>query len=207
MGHWIIGSLGLFRKQTWIYWVKKHRCEFFWNYFHLWNWNNTVMWLRAVRYDDIYRMDEIKSLSFHIMFYRLFRGVAKYIVYAHTFSSFGWLRSLHATTGREGETEAGSEQEHYQPRQNEELVPKRGTTSVAWTHVLSTAVLKQPILSHWNANNRAMYAPSLFLCERSAHFFCRFIGLERLHKHNYMHKNPHLCKYPHKHSDLGLKRE
>ncbi len=43
---------------------------------------------RAVRYDDIYRMDEIKSLSFHIMFYRLFRGVAKYIVYG-TFSSFG----------------------------------------------------------------------------------------------------------------------
>ncbi len=30
---------------------------------------------RAVRYDDIYRMDEIKSLSFHIMFYRLFCGV------------------------------------------------------------------------------------------------------------------------------------
>ncbi len=37
---------------------------------------------------DIYRMDEIKSLSFHIMFYRLFRGVAKYIVYGNTFSSF-----------------------------------------------------------------------------------------------------------------------
>ncbi len=36
---------------------------------------------RAVRSDDMYRMDEIKSLSFHIMFYRLFRGVAKYIVY------------------------------------------------------------------------------------------------------------------------------
>ncbi len=34
------------------------------------------------------RMDEIKSLSFHIMLYRLFRGVAKYIVYV-TFSSFG----------------------------------------------------------------------------------------------------------------------
>ncbi len=31
---------------------------------------------RAVRYDDIYRMDEIKSLSFHILLYRLFRGVA-----------------------------------------------------------------------------------------------------------------------------------
>ncbi len=64
---------------------------------------------RAVRYDDIYRMDEIKSLSFHIMFYRLFCGVAKYIVYGNTFSSFGWLRSLHATTGHEGETEPGGE--------------------------------------------------------------------------------------------------
>ncbi len=40
---------------------------------------------RAVQYDDIYRMDEIKSLSFHIMFYRLFRGVAKYIVYGVTY--------------------------------------------------------------------------------------------------------------------------
>ncbi len=41
---------------------------------------------RAVRYDDIYRMDEIKRLSFHIMFYRLFRGVAKYIVSGNIFS-------------------------------------------------------------------------------------------------------------------------
>ncbi len=48
-----------------------------------------IVVFRAVRYDDIYRMDEIKSLSFHIMFYRLFRGVAKYIVYGNTFSSFG----------------------------------------------------------------------------------------------------------------------
>ncbi len=42
---------------------------------------------RAVRYDDIYRMDEIKSLSFHIMFYHLYRGVTKYIVSGNTFSS------------------------------------------------------------------------------------------------------------------------
>ncbi len=55
---------------------------------------------RAVRYDDIYRMDEIKSLSFHIMFYHLFRGVAKYIVYGNTFSSFEWLRSLYAAPPR-----------------------------------------------------------------------------------------------------------
>ncbi len=43
---------------------------------------------RAVRYDDIYRIDEIKNLSFHIMFYRLYRGVAKYIVSGNIFSSF-----------------------------------------------------------------------------------------------------------------------
>ncbi len=55
---------------------------------------------RAVRYDDIYRMDEIKSLSFHIMFYRLYRGVAKNIVSSNTFSSFEWLRSLYAAHHR-----------------------------------------------------------------------------------------------------------
>ncbi len=58
-----------------------------------------------------------KCLSFHIMFYRLFRGVAKYIVYGNTFSSFRWLRSLHATMGREGETEPGGER----PELNEGL--------------------------------------------------------------------------------------
>ncbi len=63
-------------------------------------------------------MDEIKSLSFHIMFYRLYRGVAKYIVYSNTFSSFEWPGDLYTlpTTGREGETEAA--------RQNQELVTK-----------------------------------------------------------------------------------
>ncbi len=44
--------------------------------------------IRAVRYDDIYQMNEIKSLSFHIMFYHLFRSVAKFIVCGNTFSSF-----------------------------------------------------------------------------------------------------------------------
>ncbi len=53
---------------------------------------------RAVRYDDKYRMDEIKSLSFHIMFYRLYCGVAKYIVSGNTFSSFEGLRSLYNVT-------------------------------------------------------------------------------------------------------------
>ncbi len=70
----------------------------------------------------MYRIDEIKSLSFHIMFYRLFRGVAKYIVYGKTFS----LSDCDLYTPREGETEPG---------QNQELVTKRGTTSVACSRV------------------------------------------------------------------------
>ncbi len=40
-------------------------------------------------------------LSFHIMFYRLYRGVAKYIVSGNTFSSSELLRSLYATTYHE----------------------------------------------------------------------------------------------------------
>ncbi len=87
-------------------------------------------------------MDEIKSLSFHIMFYCLFCGVAKYI---------------------EGETE-----------------PAR---------------TKPGALSSFR----------LFLCERSMLFlFCDF---EQLHEHTYMRQNRRLCKYSHKHSDLGLKSE
>ncbi len=84
---------------------------------------------------------------------------------------------------------------------------KRGTTSVAWAHVFKHCSLKQPILSRWNANNRAMCAPSLFLCERTALFFFRFIDFERLHKHTYMRQESRLCKYPHNHSDLGLREK
>ncbi len=54
----------------------------------------------------IYRIDEIKSLSFHIMFYRLFRGVAKYIVYGKTLSDCDLYTTERA--------------------QNQELVTKRG---------------------------------------------------------------------------------
>ncbi len=60
----------------------------------------------------MYRIDEIKSISFHIMFYRLFCGVAKYIVYGNTFSSFSLSDcDLYTppTTGGEAETEAGGE--------------------------------------------------------------------------------------------------
>ncbi len=62
--------------------------------------------IRAVPYDNIYRMDEIKSPSRHIMFYCLFRGVAKYIVYGNTFFII-WVTDLYTppTTEREAETE------------------------------------------------------------------------------------------------------
>ncbi len=73
---------------------------------------------RAVRYDDTYRMDEIKSISFHLMFYRLYRGVAKYIVSGNTFASFECDLYTPLTTGREGETEAGGD-ENDQPGHNE----------------------------------------------------------------------------------------
>ncbi len=62
---------------------------------------------------------------------------------------------------------------------------------------LSTAVLKQPILSRWNTNRA--------ICVRRLFFF--FADFEQLHKHTYMRQNTRLCKYPHKHSDLGLKNE
>ncbi len=61
------------------------------------------------------------------MFYRLFSGVAKYIVYGNTFSSFEWLRSLYAAH----HTRGVKERQNDQPGQNQELVPERGTTSVA----------------------------------------------------------------------------
>ncbi len=37
----------------------------------------TICYIRAVRYDNIYQMDEIKSVLFHIMFYHFFRGCCK----------------------------------------------------------------------------------------------------------------------------------
>ena len=48
----------------------------------------TLLNARAGRYDDLNRMDEIKSLSIHVVLYRLFCGAAKYIVYGNTFSLF-----------------------------------------------------------------------------------------------------------------------
>ncbi len=118
------------------------------------------MLIRAVRYDDIYRVDEIKSLSFHIMFYRLFRVVAKYIIYGNTFSLFEWLRSLYTA--------------HHEAWRGDR------TSQDTTRSFLSTAVFKQPILSRLNSNNRAICVRRL--CVREAHFFF-FADYEQLHKH------------------------
>ncbi len=146
----------------------------------------------------IYRMDEIKSLSFHIMFYHLYRGVAKYIVSGNTFSSFECLRSLYAAhhgTWR---------RDRHRWRTSSSLL-NEGLHLWHAHAFLSTAVLKQPILSRWNTNNRVICVRVSF-CVRGARLFF-FADFEQLHKHNYTRQNPHLCKYPHKHNDLGLKSE
>ncbi len=129
-------------------------------------------------------MDEIKSLSFHIMFYRLYRGVAKYIEWmnddAFICTLFLVIPFHHLsdcdlytppTTGREGETEAG-EDENEQPGQNEELVPKRGTTSVAWTCVFKHCSFKTTDFKALKIKQQSyMRAPSLSVWEERAFSF------------------------------------
>ncbi len=68
----------------------------------------------------------------------------------------------HATTGHEGETEPGVSEHNDQPGQNQELVPKRGTASVAWSRVFKHCSFNKTDF------NRAMCR--LCFCERSAHF-------------------------------------
>ncbi len=73
-------------------------------------------------------MDEIKSLSFHVIFYRLYRGVANTlfpVIPFHHLSDCDLYTP--PTTGREGETDAGGD-ENDQLGHNQELVPKGRTT-------------------------------------------------------------------------------
>ncbi len=90
---------------------------------------------RAVRYDNIY--GEIKILSFHTMFYRFYRGVAKYIVSGNTFSSFEWLIFIRRPRDVKDRL---TQVENDQPGHNEKLVPKWRTTSVAWSCVLNMQI-------------------------------------------------------------------
>ncbi len=84
---------------------------------------------------------------------------------------------------------------------------KRGTTSVAWARVFKHCSFKTTDFKLLKRKQQRYVCAVSFCLRGPRFFFCRFIGFERLHKHTYMRQNPHLCKYPHKHSDLGLKRE
>ncbi len=63
-------------------------------------------------------MDEIKSLSFHIVYIVVSQNTLFPVIIFQNLSDCDLYTP--PTTGREGETEAGNEQ----PGQNEELVPK-----------------------------------------------------------------------------------
>ncbi len=90
--------------------------------------------------------------------------------------------------------------------ENEQLVPKRGTTSVAWSCVFKHCSFKTTDFEAVENQTTELYACAVSFCVRGARFFF-FAEFEQLHEHTYIHQNPRLCKYPHKHSDLGLKSE
>ncbi len=100
-------------------------------------WHKAIKYLylltdtRAVRYDDIYRMDEIKSLSFHIMFYRLFRGCRK--IHCLRYFFIIWMTAIftrHHGAWRGDITRWRTTR------------TKRGTTSVAWARVFKHCSFK-----------------------------------------------------------------
>ncbi len=76
--------------------------------------------IRAVRYDDIYQMDEIKSPSFHIMFYYLFVVLQNTLFVVIPFHDLSDC-DLYTPPPRDVK-----ERQNIQPGQNQELVPKRG---------------------------------------------------------------------------------
>ncbi len=90
--------------------------------------------------------------------------------------------------------------ENDQPGQNEELVPKQGTTSVASTCVFKHCSFKMTDFKPLKHKQQSyLHEPSLLL-------FSALLALND-YINTLMRQNPRLCKYPHKHSDLGLKRE
>ncbi len=119
----------------------------------------TICYIRAVRYDNIYQMDEIKSLLFHIMFYRFFCGVAKYIVYGNTFSSFEWLRRGDRSRWRTS----------CQDKTRSSFLNER-TTSVAWSRVFKHCSFEttdiKPLKHEQQSYMRAPSLSALFLFRR-----------------------------------------
>ncbi len=99
---------------------------------------------------------------------------------------YHWLRSLYAA-------HHGAWRETERP-QNQELVTKRGTTSVACWHVFKHCSFKTTDFKPLKLKQQSyMRAPSLSVWEERFFFFADF---ERLHKHLYASES-RLCQYPH----------
>ncbi len=155
-----------------------------------------------MRYDDIYRMDEIKVYRFILC------SIVYFVVLQNTlFTVILFIIWMTAIFTRHHGAWRGDRTRWRMTRTKRGARPKRGTTSVAWTRVFKHCSFKTTDFKLLKQTTE------LFACAVSVSvwegrtFFGRFIGFERLHKHTYMRQNPRLCKYPHKHGDLGLKRE
>ncbi len=131
-------------------------------------------------------MDEIKSLSFHIMFYRLFRGVAKYIVYGTFIIWMTAIFTCHHGTWRGDRTRWRTTR------------TKRGTTSVAWAHVFNHCSFKTTDFKLLKRKQQSyVCCLSVSVWEDRAFFFAALLALND-YINTLMRQNPRLCKYPHK---------
>ncbi len=84
---------------------------------------------------------------------------------------------------------------------------KRGTTSVAWAHVFNHCSFKTTDFKLLKRKQQSyVCCLSVSVWEDRAFFFAALLALND-YINTLMRQNPLLCKYPHKHSDLGLKRE
>ncbi len=132
-------------------------------------------------------MDEIKSLSFHI-----FSIVISWCRKIHCLRYFFiiWMTCDLYTPPR------GVKGDRSRWRTTR---TKRGTTSVA--------CFKTSDFKLFETQTTELCVRRLCFCVRGPRFFLPLIlTLNDYPKHTYA-SNPRLCKYPHKHSDLGLERE
>ncbi len=84
---------------------------------------------------------------------------------------------------------------------------KRETTSVAWARVFKHCSFKTTDFKLLKRKQQSYVCTvSVSVWEDRAFFFAALLALND-YINTLMRQNPHLCKYPHKHSDLGLKRE
>ncbi len=117
------------------------------------------------------------------------------------FHHFHWVTAIFIRRPPRGVKRRQSDQ----PGQNQGL-QKRGTTICARSHVFKHCSFKTTDFKLFETPTTELYACAVSFCVKGARFFFS-ADIEQLHKHTYMRQNPRLCKYPHKHSDLDLRRE